>query len=60
VETVEIGKKGGKFLHWKVELYQGNPPEWLRKHLDHLAKEIQKARAKAGVQATPESIDIVE
>ena len=60
VEGVYIGARGERLNHWQVALYQRNPPKWLQEHLDRLVPAIQSARAKAGFQAAPQSIKLVE
>ncbi|OIP41790.1 MAG: hypothetical protein AUK47_05805 [Deltaproteobacteria bacterium CG2_30_63_29] len=46
VHSVNIGKRGDGFYHWKVELYVRNPPTWLKPHLGELLRQIRHSRAE--------------
>ena len=60
VENVDIGGRGDRFRCWRVSLYQGNDPAWLQPHLDSLVAAIRAVREKAGYQAAPDSIEVVD
>lgn len=47
VSKVEIGARGDTFYNWRVDLFRGNSPSWLRPHLDTLLGRIQEARTGA-------------
>lgn len=58
VRSVEIGARGERFRNWRVELFPGNDPDWLKPHLRKLIAEIQQVRKDAGLAAAPEDITV--
>lgn len=60
VESVTIGMRGKKLRTWTIDLFEGNDPEWLAPHLPRLLELIRSCREKAGVQAAPDTIRVVE
>jgi len=47
VHHIEIGAKGTPFYEWRIELCDGNDPQWLKPHLKPLLRRIQQ-RIQAG------------
>ena len=58
IEDIDIATRGDRFRTWRIWLFQGNDPDWLRPHLPELAEGIRQARVEAGFQAAPETIVI--
>ena len=44
VKSVDIGKRRFSLRNWEVKIYDGNDPEWIKSHLNYLAKEIKFVR----------------
>ncbi|GAB4310693.1 MAG: DEAD/DEAH box helicase family protein [Methanobacteriaceae archaeon] len=44
VKSVNIGKRGFRLRNWEVKIHDGNDPEWIKSHLNYLAKEIKFVR----------------
>lgn len=44
VTSVEIGKRGYNLRNWEIKMYNENDPNWIKSHLNYLAKEIQFVR----------------
>ena len=58
VEDINIAARGERFRTWRIRLFQGNDPDWLRPHLPELTERIRHARVEAGFQPAPETIVI--
>lgn len=41
VSSVVIGGKGKNFYEWRISLYEGNDPQWLKPYLNTLFEKIQ-------------------
>jgi hypothetical protein len=58
VESVSIRGPSGTLRHWRIKLFPGNDPEWLRPHLQALMKRIGQAREESGYQAVPNKMTV--
>ena len=45
VDSVLIGGKGPTFYEWTIQLFEGNPPEWISPHLPAILESIRKTRS---------------
>lgn len=59
VNSVNIGKRGYNLRNWEIKLCPGNNPDWIRSHLDHLAKEISFVRERYNLRG-PDKMIIVD
>lgn len=59
VDSVNIGKRGYNLRNWEIRLYSGNDPDWIKTHLDYLAKEILFLRDRYNLKG-PNMIKIVD
>ncbi|MCK5834082.1 HNH endonuclease [bacterium] len=48
VASVEIGLRGSKARNWKITLYAGNNPNWLREYLNPILDNINEVRREDG------------
>jgi hypothetical protein len=58
VKSVEIGERGERFRHWRVQLFPGNDAGWVQPHLDNLVPEIRRVREEAGFALAPDDITV--
>ena len=58
VAKVEIAAKGERFRVWRIVLFPGNDPEWIRPHMGAITECIRQERIEAGVTAAPEKISV--
>lgn len=57
VTSIKIGKRGMNLRNWEVKISNGNNPDWIKSHLNYLAKEIKFVRDRYKLKG-PECIKI--